>query len=115
MFADGSELNADSFSYENTLMPIAEALLNVEDVPTASDSPYAKEIDGLKYVIHVQNEEIARLHELKEHLESRISFLIAQIEKKDERMDRKDRIIDDKDAIIREKDELIKQLMSKCM
>lgn len=115
VFADGSELNADSFSYENTLMPIAEALLNVEDVPTASDSPYAKEIDGLKSVIHVQNEEIARLHELKEHLESRISFLLAQIEKKDERMDRKDRIIDDKDAIIREKDELIKQLMSKCM
>lgn len=101
VFADGSELNADSFNYETTLMPIAEALLNVEDVPTPEDSPYAKEIDGLKAVIHVQNEEIARLHEMKEHLETRITFLLDQIEKKDRRMD--------------EKDEIIRKLMEKCM
>lgn len=93
VFADGSEGNANSFSYENTLLPIAEALLDVEDVPTDMNSPYAKEIDGLKAVIHVQNEEIARLHEMKEHLESRITFLIEQIEKKDRRMDEKDEII----------------------
>ena len=100
VFADGSEKIADSFSYENTLMPIAEALLNAEDVPTP-DSPYAAEIDGLKAVIHVQNEEIARLHEMKEHLESRITFLLEQIEKKDRRMD--------------EKDELIRKLMDKVL
>ena len=93
VFADGSEMNASSFSYENTLLPIAEVLLNVEDVPTA-DSPYAQEIDGLKAVIHVQNEEIARLHELKEHLEQRITFLLEQIELKDRRMDRKDETIE---------------------
>ena len=93
VFADGSENNANSFSYENTLLPIAEALLEVEDVPTDANSPYAKEIDGLKAVIHVQNEEIARLHEMKEHLESRITFLIEQIEKKDRRMDEKDEMI----------------------
>ena len=101
VFADNSESNADSFNYENTLLPIAEVLLNVEDVPTAPDSPYAKEIDGLKAVIHVQNEEIARLHEMKEHLEARITFLIEQIEKKDRRMD--------------EKDETIKRLMDKLL
>lgn len=100
VFATGSEAYAQSFSYENTLLPIAEALLNVEDVPTI-DSPYAKEIDGLKAVIHVQNEEIARLHDIKEHLENRITFLIGQIEKKDRRMD--------------EKDELINRLMDKCL
>jgi hypothetical protein len=100
VFADGSELNANSFSYENTLLPIAEALLNAEDVPTV-DSPYAKEIDGLKAVIHVQNEEISRLHEIKEHLESRITFLIEQIAKKDRRMD--------------EKDAIIHKLMEKCL
>ena len=100
VFADGSENNASSFSYENTLLPIAEALLSVEDVPTI-DSPYAKEIDGLKAVIHVQNEEIARLHEIKEHLDARVAFLIEQIEKKDRRMD--------------EKDELIRKLMEKCL
>lgn len=93
VFADGSERNADSFNYENTLLPIAEVLLNVEDVPTEASSPYAKEIDALKAVIHVQNEEIARLHDMKEHLESRITFLLEQIEKKDRRMDEKDEII----------------------
>ena len=101
VFADKSENNADSFNYENTLLPIAEALLNVEDLPTPADSPHAKEIDGLKAVIHVQNEEIARLHELKEHLEDRITFLLEQIEKKDRRMD--------------EKDETIKRLMDKLL
>lgn len=99
VFADGSE--SGSFSYENTLLPIAEVLLNAEDVPTQPDNPYAKEIDGLKAVIHVQNEEIARLHEMKEHLENRITFLLEQIEKKDRRMD--------------EKDETIRRLMDKIL
>ena len=93
VFAAGSEENASSFNYETTLLPIAEVLLDVEDVPTNDRSPYAQEIDGLKAVIHVQNEEIARLHEMKEHLESRITFLLEQIEKKDRRMDEKDEII----------------------
>ncbi len=101
VFADGSESIAQKFSYENTLMPIADALLNLEDVPTSEDNPYAKDIDALKSVIHVQNEEIARLHDLKEHLESRITFLLEQIEKKDRRMD--------------EKDEIIRRLMDKCL
>lgn len=99
VFAVGSEENASNFNYESTLLPIAEALLSVEDLPTPADSPFAKEIDGLKAVIHCQNEEIARLHEMKEHLESRITFLLEQIEKKDRRMD--------------EKDETIRQLMDK--
>lgn len=93
VFAAGSEKNAASFNYENTLLPIASALLDVEDVPTPVDSPYAKEMDGLKAMIHVQNEEIARLHEIKEHLENRVTFLLGQIEKKDRRMDEKDEMI----------------------
>ena len=101
VFAEGSDQSAASFSYENTLLPIAEVLLNVEDVPTPEDSPYAKEIDALKAVIHTQNEEIVRLHEIKEHLEARVTFLIDQIEKKDRRMD--------------EKDEMIRELMARCM
>lgn len=101
VFAEGSEANAANFSYENTLMPIAEVLLNVEDVPTPEDAPNAQQIEALKAVVHCQNEEIARLHELKEHLENRISFLLEQIEKKDRRMD--------------EKDEIIRKLMDKCL
>lgn len=101
VFAEGSEMSAASFSYENTLLPIAEALLDAGDVPTPEDSPYAKEIDGLKAVIRTQNEEIVKLHEIKEHLEARVTFLIDQIEKKDRRMD--------------EKDEIIRKLMEKCL
>lgn len=93
VFAVGSEENASNFNYETTLLPIAEALLNVEDLPTPENSPYAKEIESLKSVIHVQNEEIARLHDIKEHLEDRITFLLEQIDKKDRRMDEKDEII----------------------
>lgn len=101
VFAEGSENNAASFNYEAILLPIAEVLLNAEDIPTPDNSPYAKEIDGLKAVIRVQNEEIARLHELKDHLEGRITFLLEQIDKKDRRMD--------------EKDEIIRRLMEKCL
>lgn len=83
VFADGSESNAASFNLENTLMPIAEAILEVEDSPSQEATIYAKEIDGLKAVIRVQNEEIVKLHDINEHLESRVTFLVEQIEKKD--------------------------------
>ena len=53
VFADGSETT--NFSYDETLMPLAEVLLDVEDGPTPEDAPNAKEIDALKAVIHVQN------------------------------------------------------------
>ncbi len=101
VFADGSEANAASFSLENTLMPIAEAILNVEDVPTEDSAPHAKEIDALKAVIHTQNEEIVKMHDLNELLEKRVLFLIDQIAIKDRRMD--------------EKDTIIKKLMEKCL
>ena len=101
VFAEGSETNASNFSYENTLLPIAEALLDAEDLPTSENNPYAKEIDALKAVIRCQNEELSRLHEMKEHLEDRITFLINQITLKDKRMD--------------EKDEIIRKLMEKCL
>ena len=107
VFADGSEWN-DAFNYENTLLPLAEVLLNSEDIPIPEDSPYASEIEGLKSVIHVQNEEIARLHDLKEHLESRITFLLEQIEKKDRRMDEKDEMIHE---ITKERNALFTRLL----
>ena len=88
VFAEGSEQNASSFSYENTLMPIADALLPIEETPTLTDNPYAKEIAGLKAVIRTQNEEIAHLYDLKDHLDNRITFLLNQIEAKDKRIDR---------------------------
>lgn len=99
VFADGSE--DVNFNYETTLLPIAKVLLGVEESPTPNDEPNADEISGLKAVIRLQTEEIERLHDLNEHLESRVNFLIDQIEKKDRRMD--------------EKDEIIRKLMDKCL
>ena len=101
VFNEGSENIASSFNYESTLLPIAEVLLDAEDRPTPEDSPYAKEIDALKAVIRCQNEEIARLNDINEHLNERVTFLISQISLKDKRMD--------------EKDEIIKRLMDKCL
>lgn len=89
VFAEGSE--NINFSYEYTLLPIAKVLLVGEDIPSGETSDEASK---LRAYIQAQNEEIERLHELKEHLESRISFLLDQIEKKDRRMDDKDKIIE---------------------
>lgn len=108
VFADASEWN-DSFNYESTLLPLAEVLINTVDIPVPADSPYASEIEGLKSVIHVQNEEIARLHELKEHLEARVTFLLEQIERKDRRMDEKDAMIH---SITKERNELFTRVLN---
>jgi hypothetical protein len=79
VFADGSETR-DSFNYEGTLLPIAKVLLGDEAETEA-------ELAGLRAMVHKQAEEIERLREMREHLEARIEFLLAQIEKKDRRMD----------------------------
>ncbi len=100
IFRDGSELKASSFNFEEILLPVYHAVKALEKTPKP-DTPLDKELDGYKAVIRVQNEELDRLLELKEHLEARVAFLVEQIERKDRRMD--------------EKDEIIKQLMAKCL
>lgn len=89
---DGSEAAATSFSYENMLIPVRDALrrLQTKDLPGVPDSDV---VDALRAIIAVQDEEIASLHEMKEHLEARVDFLVDQIKKKDRRMDEKDKII----------------------
>ena len=99
VFADGCD--SASFSYEHTLLPIWEVLQQVDEGQTVTDSPHAKEIEALKAVIHCQNEELASLHESKQLLESRVTFLLEQIALKDRRMD--------------EKDAMIKQLLEKVL
>ena len=90
VFANGSELNAGSFSYEHTLTPIAVVLKTGVADPAPSPN---EELEALKAIVRLQNEEITRLHELKEHLEDRVDFLVKQIALKDKRMDEKDEII----------------------
>ena len=100
IFRDGSETKASSFNFEEILLPVYTAVKALDGKPK-DDSPYEKELDGYRAVIRVQNEELDRLIELKEHLEERVAFLIEQIGKKDRRMD--------------EKDEIIHKLMEKCL
>ena len=90
VFAEGSE--DVNFNYENTLLPIARVLMDFGEEKSLEE-PSADELNGLKAVIRLQTEEIERLHELNDHLEARVTFLIDQVEKKDRRMDEKDEII----------------------
>ena len=95
VFAEGSE--DVNFNYETTLLPIAQVLLGLD----GDQESTPEESVSLRAVIRLQTEEIERLHELNEHLEARVTFLIDQIEKKDRRMD--------------EKDGIIRRLMDKCL
>ena len=96
VFAINSEQD-DSFNYDKTIRPIARALLfqynNHEDASNVT----TVEIEGLKAIIRLKNEEINRLHEEIESVKAeyvwRVAFLRDQIEKKDKRMDEKDDII----------------------
>ena len=86
IFRDGSELKANSFNFEEILMPVYTAVKALDKNPPEK-TEFDKELDGYKAVIRVQNEELDRLLELKEHLEGRVDFLVKQIEKKDKLID----------------------------
>lgn len=80
VFSNGSDPN--SFSYENTLLPIKDALESIDsgEIMYAARS---KEIEGLKAVIACQNEELAQLYQTKEFLQDRVRFMQDQIAVKD--------------------------------
>ena len=86
MFRDGSELKANSFNFEEILMPVYDAVKALDKNPPEK-TEFDRELDGYKAVIRVQNEELDRLLELKEHLDERVEFLVKQIEKKDKLID----------------------------
>ena len=67
-------------------MPVYDAVKALDKNPPVK-TEFERELDGYKAVIRVQNEELDRLLELKEHLEGRVDFLIKQIEKKDKMID----------------------------
>ena len=107
VFREGSEDSASSFSFEHTLLPIAEVLLAAEDIPTPEGSPYALELELLKAELRVQTERVESLLERNRLLEDRVTFLLSQIERKDRRMDEKDEMIR---KIMLERDELRKRV-----
>ena len=107
IFRDGSESKASSFNYEEILMPVYTAMKKLEKNPKPS-SPFDEKLVGYKAVIRVQNEELDRLIELKDHLDKRVDFLVRQIDTKDE-------LINYLMSQLNEKDETIHRLMEKCL
>ena len=107
VFKDGSEENAASFSFEHTLLPIAEVLLKAENIPTPEGSPYSVEIELLKAELRVQIERVESLVYRNKVLEDRVAFMQTQIERKDRRLDEREDVIR---KVMAERDELRKRL-----
>ena len=99
--SNGSESKASSFNYDEIIAPIYNAVKSLEKKgkPEVED-PFEIELEGYKAVIAVQNEELDRLFEMKEHLDERVDFLINQINTKDVMIGDLMRMLDEKDKII---------------
>lgn len=93
VFEDGSE--AYGFQYENTLKPIADAVLGIY-TESAAASP--DEADALKAIIDYKTDKIteltAQLERTEESYRKRLDFLKDQIALKDKRIDRRDDMIE---------------------
>ena len=93
VFEDGSE--AYGFQFENTLKPIANAVLGIY---SETDIVSASEIDALKAVIAYKSDRIteleSRLERTEESYRRRLDFLKEQISLKDTRIDRRDAMIE---------------------
>ena len=93
VFEDGSETYG--YQYENTLRPIANAVLGIyEETGEAT----ADEADAMKAIIDYKtdkiNELMARIERMEESYRRRIEFLRKQIELKDDRIDKRDAMIE---------------------
>lgn len=93
VFEEGSE--AYGFQYENTLKPIADAVLGIY---STSEEATADEADAMKAIIDYKSDKItelqAQLARCEESYKRRIDFLKEQIALKDERIDRRDEMIE---------------------
>ena len=97
VFASNSESKASSFNYEETLLPIAEALSSLEESPEGSQQ--TKDLEAVK---------------------DGVAFLMQQIREKDamisrliDRLDQKDEIIHQFLADMRQKDDLVRCLLDR--
>ena len=94
VFEDGSE--DYRYQYENTLRPIANAVLGLYS--ETIETPSAGEVDAMKAIITYKSEKIdelqAQLLRIEESYKRRIDFLKRQIALKDERIDRRDMLIE---------------------
>lgn len=99
VFSDGSE--EFGFQYENTLKPIATAVLGIY---SETDTATISEVDALKSILAYKSDRIseleAQLNRIEESYRRRLDFLKEQISLKDVRIDRRDAMIEKKDAMI---------------
>ena len=100
VFAPHSETD-DSFSYDNTLKPIATAILLTENDNSETEADRKAFMAIAKYKDALIEELERKIVTLREHYEQRcaeyemrMKFLRNQIELKDRRMDRKDKQIE---------------------
>lgn len=95
VFEEGSE--AYNFQYENTLRPIAAAVLGLYGT-TADEEPTADEAAAMRAIIEYKTAKIdeltAQLARTEESYKRRLEFLKHQIELKDTRIDRRDTMIE---------------------
>ena len=93
VFEDGSE--AYGFQFENTLKPIANAVLGIY---SETDIVSASEVDALKAVVAYKSDRIseleAQLNRTEESYRRRLDFLKDQISLKDQRIDKRDAMIE---------------------
>lgn len=93
VFEEGSE--SYGFQFENTLKPIANAVLGIYD---ETDSVTASEVDALKAIVSYKSDKIteleSRLERTEESYRRRLDFLKGQIALKDQRIDRRDAMIE---------------------
>ena len=94
VFEEGSE--DYRYQYENTLRPIANAVLGLYSDTT--EAPTADEADAMKAIIAYKSDKIdelqAQILRSEDSYKRRIEFLKRQIDLKDERIDRRDALIE---------------------
>lgn len=116
VFASDSEHKASSFNYEETLLPISDALNRLAGAD--EDAPQKKEIEALNNMIRIQGDAIDRMVLSKEQLISKVDAYAKLISEKDalitrliDRLDQKDEIIRQFILDLKEKDRIIHDLM----
>lgn len=98
LFADGSEDHPEKFRYETTLRPIANAILDMENIEETDDM----DIQALKAILKYKIERIKDLETMLDHeklkhhekiekerdqFQKSLNFLKSQVELKDKRID----------------------------
>lgn len=95
VFEDGSE--AYGYQYDNTLRPIADAVLGVYGEPDGIEDD-DDTVEALRAVIRYKNERLkeleSRLKQTEESYSRRLDFVKEQIALKDSRIDRRDSMIE---------------------